>query len=220
MKVQAIIFDFDGVICESVGVKKEAFRKLFENYPNQVDRIVQYHMDNGGISRFKKFDVIYRDMLKEPLSEEKKQELGRKFSEYCYQGVLDAPFVPGAYEFLEKYHQQLKFFVVSGTPEDEMIQVVKDRGLSPFFRGVYGSPRSKAELNQMVMDKFAIPSDEVIFVGDSINDLEGAQEAGISFIGRVHASYPNPFPDLPGSCLIKDLIELDKMLESSNIHIL
>jgi len=57
--VKAIIFDFDGVILESVGVKKEAFRRLFQYYPEKVDEIVNYHMQQGGLSRYRKFQHIF-----------------------------------------------------------------------------------------------------------------------------------------------------------------
>ena len=57
--INSIIFDFDGVILESVSVKTAAFRQLFSFAPEHVDEIVQYHLDNGGMSRFDKFRYIY-----------------------------------------------------------------------------------------------------------------------------------------------------------------
>ena len=146
MNLKAIIFDFDGVICESVEAKTEAFRRLFENYPEHLESILQFHIQNGGMSRYEKFKIIYRDFLKLELTEEKSKELGRKFSEYSYQPVLNSEFVKGAYEFLNKYYKELFLFVASGTPQEEMISIVQERNLTRFFRKVYGSPRGKFEL--------------------------------------------------------------------------
>ena len=56
--IKAIIFDFDGVICESVNVKTIAFKKLFADYPEHQDRIVEYHLVNGGISRYEKLRIL------------------------------------------------------------------------------------------------------------------------------------------------------------------
>lgn len=220
MRIKAIIFDFDGVILESVSVKTEAFRKLFENYPEHVDDILQFHVENGGMSRFKKFEIIYRDMLRKPLTDEESQRLGEKFTEYCYEGVLQSPYVLGALEFLKKYSQRLLFFVASGTPEEEVRKIVEEKGLSSFFKEVYGSPRSKAELNALILEEYELDPHQALFVGDAVNDLEGALEAGVEFIGRQHALLQNPFPDLPENRLIKDLNGLDKMIESHNIQIL
>ena len=58
--LKAILFDFDGVLVESVDIKTKAFAKLFENEgPEIVNKVVEYHLANGGVSRFKKFDYIY-----------------------------------------------------------------------------------------------------------------------------------------------------------------
>jgi beta-phosphoglucomutase-like phosphatase (HAD superfamily) len=70
MTLTDIILDFDGVILESVSIKTEAFRSLFSFAPEHVDRIVQFHKDNGGMSRFDKFWHIYNTILHDDLSEQ------------------------------------------------------------------------------------------------------------------------------------------------------
>lgn len=182
MSIKAIIFDFDGVILESVDVKTKAFASLFKDYPEHVEQIVKLHKKHGGMSRFEKFEIIYRDMLKQPISEEKKQQLGQQFSRYVYQGVLNSPFVKGVEDFLEKHYQRLPFFVASGTPEPEMRSIVKDLKLDKYFRGVYGSPAKKSEIILSILKEFNFKKEEVIFVGDSIDDEEGAEGAGVKFI--------------------------------------
>ena len=68
--IRGIAFDFDGVLVESVDVKTKAYARLFEEYgEGVVSRVVDYHLTNGGISRFVKFRVIYSEILNKPLSE-------------------------------------------------------------------------------------------------------------------------------------------------------
>ena len=51
--IEAIIFDFDGVILESADIKTNAFRTLFEKEsPELINKIISYHFKNMGISRF------------------------------------------------------------------------------------------------------------------------------------------------------------------------
>ena len=211
--VKAVIFDFDGVLVESVGVKTEAFRKLFLDYPEQVDEILAYHMAQGGLSRYKKFEYIYQNILKKPLTEEKALALGDQFTRFSHEGVVAAPFVPGAREFLEKYHRQQSLFVASGTPHEEMLRVVKDMQLEKYFRGVYGSPASKGEIVRTILKEYAFSSEEILFVGDSLNDYQGAKENDVPFIGRIHASYENPFTGLDIDYTINDLQTLDNILK-------
>ena len=40
---QAILFDFDGVLCECTDVKTEAFAKLFESFGEEVVKKVMNH---------------------------------------------------------------------------------------------------------------------------------------------------------------------------------
>src|SRR3989338_7182699 len=121
--LKAIIFDFDGVIAESVEVKIDAFRRIFEDYPQHLDQILAYHTANGGISRYVKFDYIYKEILNKPLNQDQSRQLGDRFTQYALEEVVRAPLVAGAKEFLEKYHQTIKLFIVSGTPQDEMLLI-------------------------------------------------------------------------------------------------
>lgn len=214
--LKAIIFDFDGVICESVEVKTEAFRKLFEQYPDKIDEIVNVHIKNGGISRFIKFKWVYEDILKKPLSSEESEYLGRKFSEYAYELVVQSPFVKGALEFLEKYHKSISFFIISGTPEDEMIQIIKVRQLEKYFKGVYGSPRTKGDLSELILKENGFNPTDVLFVGDAINDLHGAQQAGIPFVARVKKGTYNPFINNKVLETIEDISQLETFLLNSS----
>jgi len=45
-----LIFDFDGVLADSVEVKTEAFALLYKPYGQKVvEKVVSHHRDNGGI---------------------------------------------------------------------------------------------------------------------------------------------------------------------------
>ena len=51
--VKAIIFDFDGVITESMDIKTQAFAYLFKDCKKEVvGKIIKLHLDNGGMSRY------------------------------------------------------------------------------------------------------------------------------------------------------------------------
>jgi beta-phosphoglucomutase-like phosphatase (HAD superfamily) len=62
--IKAIIFDFDGVIVESVDIKTKAFAKLFESESQDVvEEIVSYHLQHTGVSRFEKFQYIFEQIM-------------------------------------------------------------------------------------------------------------------------------------------------------------
>ena len=53
--IKGIIFDFDGVITESVDIKSAGFSEIYKPYgPPNVNKVVKHHEANGGLSQFKK----------------------------------------------------------------------------------------------------------------------------------------------------------------------
>ena len=56
MTLKAAIFDWDGTITDSNGIKTEAFVELFQSAcPQAAGYIREYQQNRGGISRFEKF---------------------------------------------------------------------------------------------------------------------------------------------------------------------
>jgi len=206
--LKCVVFDFDGVIVESCDVKTQAFRDLFREYPEHQEAIVKLHLDNGGMPRFDKFRIIYREFLKKPLSEAEFQELGSRFSELVFDSVVQCPFVRGAREFLERIHGQLDLYVASGTPHDELRQIVRRRGLEPFFRDAYGSPDSKVTILYRIMREQELRPQEMVMIGDAFGDFQSAQEVAAHFIGRVPRNLPNPFPDAGVRAIVENLEQL------------
>ena len=181
---KAVIFDFDGVILESSNIKTEAFLELFDDYPQHRDAILKHHVENVGISRYRKFEWIHSELLKTELSEHDRDRLGIEFSEIVLDRILSCDFVPGARELLERLHPLARLFVASGTPQEELEHIVRERGLEPFFTEVWGTPSQKPEIIRSIMSRFELQRHEVVFVGDGMSDYAAASEVGIRFIGR------------------------------------
>jgi beta-phosphoglucomutase len=208
---ETIIFDFDGVILESVAVKTEAFRELFSSEPAHVDEIVEFHRQNGGMSRYDKFRHIYAKILRRELTDEHFRELSDRFAGLVFAKVLVTPFVPGAREFLEAHYRRFALYVVSATPEDELIEIVRKRELDRFFRGVYGAPVKKADHIRTILAATKSRKEETLFIGDAINDFLAADAAGIRFIGRVLPGEADHFAGNPKvEHTIRTLFELEQ----------
>jgi HAD superfamily hydrolase (TIGR01549 family) len=208
--IDTVILDFDGVILESVSVKTEAFRSLFSFVPDHVEEIVEYHRTHGGVSRFDKFRYIYRTILKEELSEEQFRYLSEEFAKRVYEGVLTSPYVNGALPFLMENYRKYHLFVVSATPEDELISIIRRRKLADYFQGVYGAPIKKDDGIRKILSERGISSDSALFVGDSPNDLEAAQKCKVHFVGRIMPGDTDRFSGRPGvDRIIEDLSGLE-----------
>lgn len=184
--IKAVVFDFDGVILESAEIKTRAFRKLFATErPDRVSAIVDYHVRNMGVSRFVKFRHIFQNILGRPLPNETEAELGRKFSEIVLQEVLEAPFVPGAREFLDENCGKYDLFVASGTPTEELRHIAEKRGIAGRFKRIYGTPATKTDILRAILTDSGWNPGEVVFVGDAETDLNAAHDTGVVFVARI-----------------------------------
>ena len=193
---QAILFDFDGVLCECMHVKTEAFVQLFEEFDEEiVKKVVNHHIKHGGISRYKKIEHYYSEFLNEKISEEKLNKIAQKFSDLVVKKVIESEYVKGAKEFLEKYFKKIDMYVISGTPEDELKKIVKSRKMEKYFKGVYGSPITKPEHINKIIDENNYQNSKVLYIGDSYSDYKAAKTADIPFLGRTIKNTKSYFPN-------------------------
>lgn len=210
-QIRALIFDFDGVILESVELKRRAAARLFPDHPERLPEVLRYWEENVSLSRYVKLRHIYARILHRPLSPQDEAELGAHFGADIAREYRSCPKVEGAVELLEAYRGRCLMFVASGTPEEELRDVVQAQGLAEYFDGVFGSPATKPDICRAILDRWAVDPAEAVMIGDSPLDLEAARAVGIDFLGRAHPA-PGVFEgrDVP---VVRDLREVRGLLD-------
>lgn len=184
--LKAIFLDFDGVICESCQVKNDAYYNSYIEFGDEIaSKVLEYHLQHGGVSRVKIFPIAHRLFLNREIGEDEHRIMCERFTAWVEQKVIEAPLVDGVEDFLEKWQGKAKIFVSSGTPQDEMRRIVEAKGLNKYFTEVLGSPILKAEHVRMMLQKYSIEKEDALFVGDAITDRDAAAEAGVRFIARI-----------------------------------
>ncbi len=193
---QAIIFDFDGVIVESGDIKTEAFAELYRDHGEQITQAaVAYHRANGGMSRYRKFHYFQQELLKKPpLTQEEERALDQQFSQLVMQAVIACDAVAGAEKLIRTASAGRPLFIASGTPENELRNIVTQRGLTSFFTAVRGAPALKHAIIAEILSEHGFAADRVLMIGDALIDYESARHNGIAFLGRVRPQDSNPFP--------------------------
>jgi len=181
--IKALIFDFDGVVTESVQLKSNAFADLYRPYGSDiVKKVVDHHETNGGMSRYEKIHLYHESFLNKTITRKEIASLANQFSDLVVENVIAAPYVPGALEYIQKCCEQYKLFISTGTPTEEIKQIIIGRKIDHYFTAVFGSPDKKSTHLDQIISTYQIKHSEAIFFGDSNTDLEAAEKAHIRFV--------------------------------------
>tara|TARA_R110000796_G_scaffold58487_3_gene135136 strand:- start:454 stop:1164 length:711 start_codon:yes stop_codon:yes gene_type:complete len=202
--IDAVFFDFDGVLVESNEVKIEAFRRLYEPFGNDVvEKVIAEHVRHEGVSRVVKLERFHREFLGIALDDDGLADLAQTYSEMVEDVVVACEAVPGAVEALDAWAGHCPLYVVSGTPQDELRRIANRRGLDGYFQTVFGSPRVKPDIVGDELARIGVAAERVLFVGDSLTDYDCAMVVGTRFLGRVPAWRESRFPD--GTAVARDM---------------
>ena len=182
-RVTTIVFDFDGVIKDSVEVKSSAFHILFSIFGEDIAaRVKEHHELNGGVSRFDKLP-IYLEWAGQPSSKSQVKEYEKKFSRIVTREVVISEWVPGVLEFMNCQINR-KLFLLTATPQNEIKKILLELGIYNIFMKVIGSPIKKNVGLKSILRQYSIKPINTLMIGDSIEDYEAANESNVDFILR------------------------------------
>jgi len=185
MMIKNILFDFDGVILDSMKIKGDGFVELFNNSLNiHTQCLEKYHYENGGISRFEKIKYFYRNILNKEISNDEIISLSEEFSLIIKNKLFDKNnLIKETIEFIENNHQEYNFHIVSGAEHRELNNLCKYFDINNYFLTINGSPTKKEILVRDVLKEHDYKINETILVGDSINDYNASKKNKINFYG-------------------------------------
>ncbi len=179
---RAILFDCDGVLLDSNAVKTEAFRKVASRFGEEpAQRLVAYHVANGGVSRHAKFRYLFDSILgRAPLARELEACIDG-FAEAVQCGLAECRVADGLDE-LRDLTPHANWMVVSGGDQAELRALFAMRSLASFFdAGIFGSPTPKREILQLLVSDGSVRM-PALMIGDSRLDHEVAAESDIDFV--------------------------------------
>lgn len=181
----SLVFDCDGVILNSNRVKTDAFYQAALPYGEAAAQaMVDYHVANGGVSRYLKFAHFLEQLVPEYAAGRSGPNLDELLEHYAnavLEGLLSCEVAPGL-EQLRKRIPNTRWLIVSGGDQTELRHVFAQRGLTELFDGgIYGSPDTKDEILAHKLQNNTIQT-PALFLGDSKYDHQAATAAGLDFL--------------------------------------
>lgn len=184
-KTKTILWDFDGVILDSMSIRDWGFRQIFKHYANEyVSKLIDYHRINGGLSRYVKIRYFYEVLLGKSITEDKVLQYAEAFSALMKQELIHPEnLINDALMFIKENFKNYNFHIVSGSDENELRFLCKALGIDSYFISIHGSPTPKTKLVKKLLKQHNYDSESTCLIGDSINDHEAATANNISFYG-------------------------------------
>jgi HAD superfamily hydrolase (TIGR01509 family) len=208
--LQAIVFDFDGVIADSEPLHLRAFQRAFADHGLTLTA-KDYYSRYLGFDDVGVFANVARDCAA-VLSDEQIKALVAQKGEYL-QEMLRAGEVlfPGAAEFVRQAAAAVPIAIASGAQRHEIEEILDVTGLRSCFAAIVAAgetaqgkpapdPYARAfELLQQANGALAVQ--RCVAIEDSRWGLDSARGAGLRCVG-VTNSYPAS--ELPGAEMIVD----------------
>ena len=180
-----LVFDCDGVVLDSNRVKTDAFREAALPYGAvAAGALVEYHVANGGISRYRKFAHFLETIVPEVAPDARGPDLDALLAAYAEgvrAGLMACAVTPGL-EALRAATPGVPWLIVSGGDQAELREIFAARGIAGLFDGgIFGSPDSKDTILARELDARTIAR-PALFLGDSRYDHVAASAAGLDFV--------------------------------------
>lgn len=182
--IKTIIWDFDGVIVESNHIREKGFREVLSGFPEQeVNQLLQFHNQNGGLSRYVKFRHFFEEIRGEVVSEEKVQEYAQRFSTIMLVLMTNPDIlIAETNRFIANNHTKYNFHIASGSDQKELRHLCEVLNIAQYFKTIEGSPNPKNVIVKNLLEEWQYEKSATVLIGDAINDFNATQLSGINFL--------------------------------------
>lgn len=183
MKYSAVIFDFDGTICDTgEGILKSAKYAL--------DAFGYDAPDYTELTYFIGPPLLVTFQEKFSADASRADELVKKFRErYTNKGLLESCLYDGIKELLENLKKEnVKIGIASSKPQDYIEALLDHFDIRKYFDTVCGVTftadcESKSSIISRCVKELDVSGNEILMVGDKKYDIEGAKANVIDSVG-------------------------------------
>ncbi len=196
------IFDFDMTLFDSMKGVKICYRKAFQavGFPFDESKCQQYIRESidHTFERFSNAPCKRREFIAAFIRESETSMLHNTVIFPETDHVIKALMLRGK-----------RLCIASGKSEDRIKSILKNHGLCGAFEHVIGyertlEPKPSPYCLNYIMSKYDIPKDRICYVGDAVNDMKAARNAGID---GIYIPRGNP-EDAPCTVKIDSLRDL------------
>ncbi|NQV91720.1 HAD family hydrolase [Candidatus Woesearchaeota archaeon] len=195
--VKAVIFDFDGVICNTLDLAYSINNKIFP----EMSLDDYKDLFNGNVYKNGNFTP-------ESIKEFFKQQ-DEKFQELKIENYVK--------EELQKIKESYPLFIISSNMEHSLNIVFQNNQMTTIFNQVFGTETEKSKVKkfELLLHQENLKSEDCIFITDTLGDIKEASKLNIKTIAvdfgfheRARLEQGNPFK------IISDFKEIFPLIQT------
>ena len=182
MKTKAVIFDYDGVIVNSLevvfGIYREISRKLHK-IEFKTPQELSDSFDGDWKKLYAKLGIT---------NEQEEAIASRIYAQTIMESMSAIPVIKGMPEVIEKLAQKTQLGIVTNTQKAFIVDKLKAFNLTDCFKAIVDyqdTPKRKPEPDQIIecMKRLNSLPEETVYIGDMDGDMMAGRRAGVKVIG-------------------------------------
>lgn len=211
MAIQAVVFDFDGVLADSEPLHLRVYQELFEPQGIHIDRATYEarYLGYDDVGAFQKIAEDYSLMLGDEEIELLIETKSRRFQELVSSGNV---LYPGATALVRRLGADWPLGIASGALRAEIELMLRGAGLLDAFAFIVSS--GDTEQSKPAPDPYlraaelhAVPATSCVVIEDSHWGLVSARTAGMRTIAVTH-TYPRATLAADADVIVDSLDEI------------
>ncbi len=206
--MKAIIYDFDGVLVNSLSIKHNAFYEVLKEFGNGfAQTVLDYHIKTNS-SRYE--TIKHAARLLNTTNSNFLAKKTKEFARLVKPSIIKATEIEGATNALKYCHNNnIIQFISSGSPQDELTDIVRSRGIDFYFEKIFGLPCTKEQHIREIMDTYNYRPEEVMHIGDTMLDYRASVATNVNFVARSDSGkFPVKVP------VMKDLNQFLRLIKN------
>jgi phosphoglycolate phosphatase len=177
--IRCLIFDFDGTLVPSNGIKRDSFTESVAEIPGAPEAISRILTRTPDADRYAVFGALAMEFGATVTP----SDLVARYGEICKARIV--PLIVGSDIPALMQHLStsgLEVHIATATPYPAIISTLRAAGIAGIFNSVHGRPQTKAEAIREIMLKGAHQPAQVAVIGDGTADRVAAEAAGCHFV--------------------------------------
>jgi HAD superfamily hydrolase (TIGR01509 family) len=210
-KFEAILFDKDGVLINSIDTCYNAFNDTLKQYGKKILSKNEYIKECWGIKAERNISRIFKE-----LEEKERKKILTHYYNRREELEKNTKIYPNTVYVLNSLKGRYKLGIITNTTKKLAEKILTNFSLINYFDiiigGDEGNPKPAPDLIHKASKKLGIETEKILFVGDTKADLLAGKAAGTKTVIITTSESKSNLEKEENIIIIDDIIELLKIV--------